>query len=111
LSAYVRKTAVIGILKLRYLSPSLIETNGYMTKLYQLLLTLINPPNNLLCHPTFNVSLCYHNMCLLFLGRDQIEDYYHAPPECSPCQWRVTNLFGVHPQAKVVPGQQFEPVI
>jgi len=37
LSAYVRKTAVIGILKLRYLSPSLIETNGYMTKLYQLL--------------------------------------------------------------------------
>lgn len=37
LSAYVRKTAVMGILKLNYLSPTLIEVNGYLGKLYQLL--------------------------------------------------------------------------
>lgn len=37
LSAYVRKTAVMGILKLHYLSPAMVETNGYMSHLYRLL--------------------------------------------------------------------------
>lgn len=37
LSAYVRKTAVMGILKLHYLSPNMVESNGYLGHLYRLL--------------------------------------------------------------------------
>jgi len=37
ISAYVRKTAVIGILKLNSLSPTLVESNGYIAQLYDLL--------------------------------------------------------------------------
>lgn len=36
-SAYVRKTAVMGVLKVNSLSPELVESNGYISQLYQLL--------------------------------------------------------------------------
>jgi vesicle coat complex subunit len=36
-SAYVRKTAVMGVLKIYQLSPSLVETNGYVEQLYRML--------------------------------------------------------------------------
>ena len=37
LSAYVRKTAVMGILKLHHLSPTLVQSNGYLGQLYAML--------------------------------------------------------------------------
>jgi len=57
LSAYVRKTAVMGILKLHYLSPTLIEANGYMGRLYQL---LQDPDANVVT----NVIMVLHELLL-----------------------------------------------
>lgn len=37
LSAYVRKTAVMGILKLHYISPTMVQNNGYLEQLYAML--------------------------------------------------------------------------
>lgn len=37
ISAYVRKTAVLGVLKIYNLSPALVETNGYVQRLYSML--------------------------------------------------------------------------
>lgn len=36
-SAYVRKTAVMGVLKVNSLSPDLVESNGYISQLYRML--------------------------------------------------------------------------
>lgn len=36
-SGYVRKTAVLGVLKIYQLSPALVETNGYVEQLYRML--------------------------------------------------------------------------
>ena len=37
LSAYVRKVAVIAVLKINYLQPNFVESNGYMAKLHEML--------------------------------------------------------------------------